>query len=296
MRFVVAGSSGFLGTALRDTLAQRGHEVVRLVRGDSPSPQASRWDPYAGEVDRGVIGAADVVVNLAGAPLARPWTSSYRKAILDSRVATTRTLAEAVAAVDPKPTLLAQSAVAIYGSDRGDTGLGETTPGEGEGFLRRVVQDWEAAAVPAEEAGARVCRMRTGVVLDRRGGVLPLMLPAFRLGLGPRIGSGEQYFPLISLGDWVDAAVFLAEHDSAAGPFNLVGPQPATNAEFTAALARALHRPAILRVPAALVRRALGEMSVELLGSLRVLPTALRDQGFAFHQQTVDEIVRAALT
>ncbi len=295
MRFVIAGASGFLGTALRAALARRGHEVVRLVRADSPSTMDSRWDPYNGMVDRDVIGAADVVVNLAGAQLARPWTSSYRQTILKSRVATTRTLAEAVAAADDKPALIAQSAIGVYGSDRGDTVLEETTPREGEGFLRRVVEKWEAACAPAEQAGARVCVLRTGVVLDKRGGVLQLMLPLFRLGLAGRLGSGRQYFSAVSLDDWVDATIFLAEHDSAAGPFNVVGPQPPTNAEFTKALAGALHRPAKLAVPAVVLRTALGEASGELLGSLRVFPVAVKEAGYSFQHRTIAEIVQAAL-
>ncbi|MDQ3275959.1 MAG: TIGR01777 family oxidoreductase [Actinomycetota bacterium] len=295
MRFVIAGASGFLGTALRAALAERGHEVVRLVRADSPSALDSRWDPSAGRVDRDLIGAADVVVNLAGAPLARPWTSSYRQTILQSRIATTRTLAEAVAAADKKPAFVAQSAIGFYGNERGDTVLEETTPAEGDGFLRRVVQRWEAACAPAEQAGARVCRLRTGVVLDRRGGVLQLMLPLFRLGLAGRLGSGRQYFSAVSLDDWVDATIFLAEHDSAAGPFNVVGPQPPTNAEFTKALAGAVHRPAKIAVPAVVLRTALGEASGELLGSLRVLPVALEEAGYTFRCRSIDELVRAAL-
>jgi uncharacterized protein (TIGR01777 family) len=295
MRWVIAGSSGFLGTALRDGLARAGHDVVRLMRGDSPSPYDSRWDPAAGQVDLDVIASADVVVNVAGSPLARPWTAGQREAIRESRIRTTETLAKAIAAVESRPAFLAQSAIAYYGSDRGDTVLDErTAPAEG-GFLHRVVQDWETATAAAEDAGARVCRLRTGVVIDRRGGPLPLMVPVFRLGLGGPLGSGRQYFSVVSLADWVGAVLFLGEHESASGAYNLTAPEPPTNAEFTAALGRAVHRPTRLRVPGALLNRTLGEASGEMLGSLRVVPTRLQEAGFALRHRTVDEVVAAGL-
>jgi uncharacterized protein len=300
MRYVIAGSSGFLGTALREAFARDGHEVVRLLRGDSPSPADSRWDPSSGQVDLDVIASADVVVNLAGAPLARPWTASQREAIRKSRVDTTSTLARAVADVGGGPALLAQSAIAAYGSDRGDTVLEESTPAEGGGFLHGVVREWEAATAPAEEAGARVCHLRTGVVIDRRGGPLPLMLPAFRLGLGGPIGSGDQYFSVISLADWVGAVRFLAAggeqgEGDAAGDFNLTAPLPPTNEEFTKALGAKLHRPTRLRVPAFALQKTLGEVSGEILGSLRVVPAALESTGYRFEHRNVGAILDAAL-
>jgi uncharacterized protein len=318
MRYVIAGSSGFLGTALREAFARDGHEVVRLLRGDSPSPSDSRWDPAAGQVDLDVIASADVVVNVAGAPLARPWTSSHREAIRQSRVDSTSTLAQAIADVGGGPAFLAQSGIAAYGSDRGDTVLQESTPAEGGGFLHTVVREWEAATAPAEEAGARVCHLRTGVVIDRRGGPLPLMLPAFRLGLGGPIGSGEQYFSVISLEDWVGAVRFLgaggepsgepsggpsggpsAEQGGEAEPsgdFNLTAPLPPTNEEFTKALGTLLRRPTRLRVPAFVLEKALGELSGEILGSLRVVPAALESAGFRFRHRNVDAILDAALS
>jgi uncharacterized protein (TIGR01777 family) len=295
MRWVIAGSSGFLGTALRDGLARAGHDVVRLMRGDSPSPYDSRWDPYAGQVDLDVIASADVVVNVAGSPLARPWTTSQREAIHDSRVTTTSALARAVAAVSSRPAFLAQSAIAAYGSDRGDTVLDESTPAEGGGFLHEVVRDWERASEPAAESGARLCHLRTGVVIDRRGGPLPLMLPVFRLGLGGPLGTGEQYFPVISLADWVGAVLHLGSRQSTSGVYNLTAPEPPTNAEFTEALARALHRSARLRVPASLLRRGLGEVSGEVLGSLRVRPTRLEESGYRFQHRTVEQVIDAGL-
>jgi uncharacterized protein len=296
MRYVIAGSSGFLGSALRDAIARAGHDVVRLMRSESPSRYDSRWDPTAGQVDLSVIEAADVVVNLAGAPLARPWTAAHRKAIRESRVRTTATLADAISAVGSRPAFLAQSAIAYYGSDRGDTELNETTRPEGGGFLHEVVQDWEAATEAAENAGARVCHLRTGIVIDRRGGPLPLMLPVFRLGLGGPLGSGEQYFSLVSLADWTSAVLYLAENDATAGPYNLTAPQPPTNAEFTAAMGRQLHRPTKLRVPEPVLRTTLREASNELLGSLRVVPGRLQSAGFAFRHRTADDVVAAGLS
>lgn len=301
MRYVIAGSSGFLGTALRDAFARDGHEVVRLLRGDSPSPSDSRWDPASGQVDLDVIASADVVVNVAGASLARPWTSSHKEAIRQSRVDTTSTLARAIADVGGGPAFLAQSAIAAYGSDRGDTVLEESTPAEGGGFLHGVVRDWEAAAAPAVKAGARVCHMRTGVVIDRRGGPLPLMLPAFRLGLGGPIGSGDQYFSVISLHDWVCAVRFLGAagergDDKPSGEFNLTAPLPPTNEEFTNALGAKLHRPTKLRVPAVVLEKTLGELSGEILGSLRVVPAGLEKAGYRFQHRSVDAILDAALS
>ncbi len=295
MRWVIAGSSGFLGTALRDGLARAGHDVVRLMRGDSPSPYDSRWDPYAGQVDLDLIRSADVVVNLAGASLSRPWTAGVRRSIRESRVRTTATLAEAVSAVGGRPAFLAQSAIANYGSDRGDTLLDETTPPAGGGFLHEVVQQWEAATQAAEDAGARVCRLRTGIVIDRSGGPLPLMLPVFRLGLGGPLGSGEQYFSVISLEDWVAAVLHLGSHETASGPYNLTAPEPPTNAEFTAALGRAVHRPTRLRVPETVLRSTLREAAGELLGSLRAVPAGLEESGFRFRHRTVEQVVAAGL-
>jgi uncharacterized protein len=295
MRYVIAGSSGFLGTALREALAREGHQVVRLMRGGSPSAYESQWDPYAGEVDLDVIGSADVVVNLAGVNVARPWTSKNRTAIRDSRIATTMTLAKAIAAVDTRPAFLAQSAIAAYGSDRGDTALTEATAAEGGGFLHGVVREWEAATEAAERAGARVCHLRTGVVIDRRGGALQAMLPIFRLGLGGRLGSGRQYFSVISLADWVGAVLFLGSAPQTSGAFNLTAPVPPTNAEYTAALGRRLHRPTRATVPAVVLRKTLGELSGELLGSLRVLPAGLEAAGYTFAHRTVDEVLSAGL-
>ncbi len=290
MRFVVAGSSGFLGTALRDRLARDGHEVTRLIRGEAATPSESSWDPYAGRIDDAVIAAADVVVNLAGAPLARwPWSESYKRTLRDSRVTTTRTVAEAISRTGGKAALLNGSGMNAYGH-AGDQVCDESSP-RGKGFLADLVEQWEGATSAAADADARVVLLRSGVVLHPDGGSLALMKIPFRLGVGGRIGSGEQWFSTISRDDWVSAVVFLAARPDASGPFNLVGPDPVTNAEFTKTLGAVLGRPTVVPVPRAPLRLVAGELSQELLGSLRVMPRALLDAGFTFEHPTV----RAAL-
>ena len=295
MRFVLAGASGFLGRAWAEYLTAHDHEVTRLVRGEPTGPDEVRWDPYAGSLDRALVESADVVANLAGAPLAHwPWTESYKKTFLVSRVVTTRVLAEAVAASDRKPVLVAQNGVAGYG-DRGAEVITEDTPVDGDTFIAEVTRAWEAAAQPAAEAGARLVVLRTGVVLDRSGGALKAMLPAFRLGVGGPIGSGKQYFATISLQDWLHAASVLAYDENASGAYNLVGPDTTTNAEFTTELGKALHRPTFLRVPATPLRVAGGVAGGELLSSARVEPRRLLEQGYAFAHTDVADRIRAAL-
>src|SRR3954469_25327071 len=245
MKFVVAGATGFLGGAWSDVLAQQGHEVVRLVRRTPRRHDEAHWDPGSGEIDDDLLTDADVVANLTGASLEHAlWTEGYREEFVSSRVDTTRTLAEAIARSPRKPALLAQSGVAGYG-DRGAEVITEETPTDADSFMAEVTRRWEAATLPASEAGARVTIMRTAVVLDRRADAMKAMLPIFRLGLGGPIGSGKQYFATISLPDWLGAATFLALGEGLSGAFNVSGPDTATNAEFTAALASALHRPAM---------------------------------------------------
>ncbi|HET7355920.1 MAG TPA: TIGR01777 family oxidoreductase [Nocardioidaceae bacterium] len=295
MRFVIAGASGLLGTALRDRLAGEGHEVVRLVRGRQETASESSWDPYAGRLDQSVIDGADVVVCLSGAPLAHwPWTESYKKTFTDSRVRTTRTLAEAVAASPRKPVLLAQNGIAGYG-DRGDTVLTEESDTDAPTFMGGVTRQWEEATRPAAEAGARVVVLRSSVVLDRRGGALKPLRLVFQAGAGGPLGSGDQYFSTISAQDWVRAVIFLAGRDDCSGPINVSGPNPTTNAEFGQELARILHRPAVLRVPAWPIRAALADISSELLSSTRVEPAQLLAAGFEFDHPTLHDRLVAAL-
>ncbi|WP_370619083.1 TIGR01777 family oxidoreductase [Mumia sp. Pv 4-285] len=295
MRFCLSGASGFLGTALAAHLRERGHEVVRLVRGSEKGPFESSWDPEAGRIDQQVVDATDVVVHLSGAPIAHwPWTPAYRRELTESRVTTTTTIAEAVARAPRPPVLLSGSGINAYGDDQGSTLLDETSP-RAPGFLGDVVERWEAAASPAADAGARVCFIRTAPVLDSSGGLLRVIALPFRLGAGGRLGSGEQYFPVVSLRDWLGAVAHLAETDDAAGPYNVVAPEPSTNAEFTRALARTLHRPSIVPVPAFALRTAMGGLATLALGSLRAVPMRLEEAGYVFADRTVDEVVATAL-
>ena len=295
MRYVLAGASGFLGTALRDHLARNGHEVVRLVRGEAMSRNESTWDPYAGDVDAAVIGSADVVVCLSGANLAHfPWTESYKKTFVSSRLATTRTLAAAIADSGTKPVFLAQNGIAGYG-DHGDEVITEQTPTDADTFMAGVTRDWEAATEPAARAGARVVVLRSGVVLDRSGGALKPMVTQFKAGAGGPIGDGSQYFATISLVDWLRAVTWLAENPDAHGAYNLTAPHQSTNAEFARTLARMLRRPAFVRAPATAIRAALKDVASELLGSERVEPQRLLDEGFTFEHPTLEERLRSAL-
>ncbi|MFW6775191.1 TIGR01777 family oxidoreductase [Nocardioides sp. CPCC 205120] len=297
MHVVVAGSSGFLGQALVRALRGRGHDVTRLVRRDSTSADTSRWDPYAGVVDAGLVGAADVVVNLAGSPtMGNPHSGKWATELRRSRITTTALLARTIAAADRPPAFLAGNGISYYGDhrDAGDPVLTESADSRGDALLTTVTREWQAATTPAAEAGARVAVLRTAPVLDRASAPLNLLLPLFRLGGAARLGDGRQYFPVISLRDWVDGVVFVAEHD-VTGPVNLCCPDVPTNAEFTRALADLVHRPAFLKVPSPLIRAGAGRMAPEVLGSVRARPAALLDAGYAFHDEDVRDVLATAL-
>ncbi|MFT4010182.1 MAG: TIGR01777 family oxidoreductase [Nocardioidaceae bacterium] len=297
MRLLIGGASGFLGQAWTRHLRDQGHTVTRLVRRDA-GPGEATWDPYAatpGLVDQALIDEADVVVSLSGANLAHfPWNESYRRTFVQSRLATTGALAAAVARAPRPPVFLAQNGIAGYG-DHGDTVITEATATDGDTFLGDVTRQWESVTEPAAAAGARVVVMRTSVVLDRSGGALKAMRIPFLLGLGGRIGSGDQYFPTISLVDWIRAATWLAEQPGASGAYNVTGPAPATNREFTRELARQLRRPAVLPLPAFVPRALVAPIASELLGSARVEPARLLADGFAFEHPTLTDQLTAAL-
>ena len=295
MHVVIGGASGFLGTALTTHLREQGHQVTRLVRTDDPSPDASQWDPRTGRIDQVVIDRADAIVSLSGSSVGRwPRTGRVRRELLSSRIDATTTLARAVAASDSKPALLSGSAMGIYGPDRGDEILTESSQ-LGSGFLSELVQRWELAAEPAADAGARVCWLRTTLPLHHSGGLLGPLVPMFKLGLGARLGSGQQYMAMVAMSDWLRAVTFLAEHPTASGPFNIAMPQPPTNAEFTEALGEALNRPTVLVAPTVVLKTALGSVADDLLGSLRVESAALRDAGFTFEHADVRSALQPAL-
>ncbi|HVT70239.1 MAG TPA: TIGR01777 family oxidoreductase [Trebonia sp.] len=303
MKVAVTGSTGLIGAALTASLRADGHQVVRLVRRPPRAGNEAsevRWDPRAADAGDPPLDGVDAVVHLAGAGVGdHRWTPSYKAEIRASRVLATRALASALAAATPKPAaFVVASAIGWYG-DTGGREVTEEAPA-GKAFLSRVVHDWEAAAEPARQAGIRVARTRSGLVLGAGGGVLGrLALPA-RLGLLPRFGDGHQVMSWISLTDEVRAIRFLLDGPGAeerAGSYNLTAPNPVTNGELTAALHTACNRPDFpwLRVPAPLLKLALGEMSSELLTSARVLPGRLLEAGFEFSYPTVAAALAAEL-
>jgi uncharacterized protein (TIGR01777 family) len=295
MRVVIAGASGFLGTHLADHLRVHGHEVTALVRREPTGPRESRWDPYSARLDRDVIESAHLVVNLAGSPLfGNPHSSKYRRQLRDSRVVTTRVLAEAIAASERPPAFLANNGTSFYG-DHGDDVLTEQSDSRGDALLTCVTREWQAATVPAAEAGARVCVLRTAPVMDRSGLTLRLLRSVFGFGLGARLGHGRQYFPVISLRDWIGAATYLAESRDVSGVFNLCCPRTPTNREFTETLASVLRRPAFLAAPSGVLKLAAGPMAPELLSSVNVRPAALERAGYDFEDEDVREVLAAAL-
>ena len=295
MKIVLAGASGFLGTPLRAALATEGHTLVQLVRGDPQRADQSQWDPYNAHVDTELVASADVVVNLAGVPIARiPMTESYKRQIVESRVATTSCLADTIAAVGGTTALVNAGGINYYGVDCGDETLDETSPA-GTGFLSEVAQQWEAATATARDSGARVAQLRTAIVLDRSGGSFRLMALPFRFGVGGRIGSGAQWFPTISLADYVSAATRIVTDDSMHGPYNMTAEVPSTNAQFTDELGRQLRRPTFLTVPRFAVTTVVGELGKAMLGSVKATPQRLLDAGFTFAHPTIGDQVRAAL-
>ncbi len=296
LNVVIAGSSGFLGTHLSRELVGRGHSVVALVRRPSSAPDESSWDPYAGSYERQVIESADVVVNLAGAPtLGNPHSKKWARELRESRVRTTTVLAHAIADSDRAPAYLAGNGISFYG-DRGGEVLTEESDSRGDALLTSVTRDWQAAADPAVEAGARVCVLRTSPVMDRRSAPLKQLRLLFRVGLGGRLGGGGNYMPMLSLRDWVGGVAHLAEHDSVSGPVNLICPKPPTNAEFTEELAHQLSRPSFANVPGRLIRLGAGRMSDELLGSVNARPVVLESAGYEFRDRNVAEVLRAGLS
>jgi uncharacterized protein len=292
---VVGGASGFLGRHFVEALKARDHTVTQLVRRDPVADDESRWDPASGRIDAQVIQDADVVVNVAGSPtVGNPHSKKWARNLRESRVSTTRTLAEAIAASDKRPAFLAGNAIAIYG-DHGDAQVTEAGDSRGHTLMTEVTRVWEAAAQAAVDAGARVCFLRTAPVMDRESEPLRLLRRVFWLGVGGRIGSGRQYSPMVSLRDWLGGVVHLAEHPDASGPFNLCCPETPTNAEFTRALARAVGRPAFLPVPAPAIKLGAGPLAPELLGSVNLVPQALLDAGFEFRDPDVTSVIASGL-
>jgi uncharacterized protein (TIGR01777 family) len=301
-RVLLSGASGLLGSALRQALAVQNQPALQLVRGPSESPDQMQWDPAASTVigNSQPLESLTAAIHLSGANVAaHRWTPAYKREMTESRLQSTHALAATLARLrHPPQSLLVASAIGIYGNRAGQ--LLDETCSPGSGFLADLCQQWEAAATPAVEAGIRVVHLRFGVVIGPPGksnpGALARMLPIFRLGLGGPLGSGSQWMSWISLQDAVSAILFLGQTPAISGPVNLTAPNPVTNAQFTRALARALHRPAILPAPAAALRLAFGEMADEaLLASARAYPTKLITAGFRFAHSTFERALATAL-
>ncbi|TDO37824.1 hypothetical protein C8E87_1458 [Paractinoplanes brasiliensis] len=294
MRILISGGSGFLGTPFVERLRGNGHDVTRLVRRPAQAPDEATWQPSQGQIDPHVVAAADVVINLSGANVGgKRWNARYKSELRSSRVDTTGTLARAISKLpggDRPHTLLQASAVGWYG-DTGDNPVTEEAPA-GTTFLADLCRVWEAAARPAEDAGVRVVLMRTGIAVETL--VEKLLLP-FKLGAGAKLGGGKQWMPWTDVPDWLAAAEFLLEREDLAGPVNLVGREPATNAEFTKALAGAVNRPALLSVPGPALHLALGELAGESLRSSRVVPAVLQRAGFQWAHPTIESALRAVV-
>ncbi|MCX2713917.1 TIGR01777 family oxidoreductase [Mycolicibacterium sp. J2] len=285
----VTGAGGLVGSALTAFLSTGGHRVIRLVRRPATGPQERQWNPSS--PDPGLLTGVDAVVHLAGESIAGRFTAEHRKAIRDSRIEPTRALAElAGRTLDGGPKVfVAASAVGFYGYDRGSVELDESS-GRGDGFLADVVADWEAATGPAAAAGLRVVNIRTGVVQSAAGGTLRLLRPLFAAGLGGRLGSGAQWLSWIGLDDLLDVYHRALYDERLTGPVNAVAPEPVTNAEYTAALGRVLHRPTLLPVPSFGPRLLLGEQGVRELAEAdqRVRPGALLALGHRFRRPGIE--------
>lgn len=299
MRFAMTGSSGLIGSTLREFLQRQGHTVTRVVRslsGVGPGERAVVWHPEEGVIEAAGLEEHDVVVHLAGESIAGLWTEGKKRRIRESRVRGTTLLAETLAALERKPeTFFSGSAFGIYGAR--DPGVVITENSQpGEGFLARTGQLWEASTAAAERAGIRVVHMRFGNVLSRRGGMIPVLLPLFKLGLAGRLGRGDQIWPWIAAPEIPHALLHVLEHSELSGPVNFVAPDPVTNAEFTRALAAVVGRPALFRVPEFALKLAPGEMGEELLLSgARVVPEKLEQSGYQFRYPELRNALRELL-
>ncbi len=297
MDVAVTGSHGLVGSALVPALVHAGHRAVRVVRGTPAGRDELGWDPRVGVIDAAGLDGIDAVVHLAGVGIGdKRWTPDRKRLILESRTTSTDLLARTLAELTHKPAVLISASGVDYYGPHGDEVLTEESL-QGTGFLAEVCARWEGATSPAEDAGIRVVRSRTGPVLSDDGGLLARLLLPFRMGLGGRVGSGEQYFSWIALEDHVGALLHLLTADDAAGVYNHTAPHPVTNREFTETLGRVLHRPTVIPTPLLPLKlRYTSELVDELLlTGQRVLPERLEGAGYRFAHPTLEEALRAAL-
>jgi hypothetical protein len=290
-RIAITGASGLIGSALVGHLKSEGHTVQRLVRRTPVSPDEVQWDPKSGYVDLDALRGVDAIIHLAGAGVGdRRWNKKYKAEILNSRLMGTTTIANAVTELKPD-VFISGSAIGWYG-ESGNRAVIESDKC-GDDFLAAVCREWEAAADLAQNT--RAIKIRTGLVLDPTGGALGKMLPLFRFGLGGKMGNGKQWWSWITLHDLIRAITFMLEGDLE-GPINLTSPNPVTNQEFTSALARAMHRPALFPAPAIALKIAMGGFSSEILGSKKVIPQALTDAGFEWNYPHITNALTALVS
>ena len=302
MRVLVTGASGLIGSAVCDALLARGEEVIGLSRSPAraretnPEVRWHRWNPALERPPAEAVEGADGVVNLLGEPLSQRLTEQAKRRIWESRETATRNLVQAIAAAEPRPrVLVSQSAIGYYG-DRGDAVLDESAP-PGTGFAAELPVAWEAAAREAESSGVRVVVVRTGLVLDGRGGLLKQLLLPFRLGLGGPIASGRQYMSWIHIDDEVWILLWALDDDRVSGPVNATAPEPVTNREFSKALGGALRRPVVMRVPKLALGAVYGrELAETVAGGQRVLPRRAEELGYEFRHRALEPALRAALS
>jgi hypothetical protein len=289
-RIAITGASGLIGTALVGYLKSEGHTVQRFVRRPVVAPDEIQWDPKSGYVDIEALRGVDAIIHLAGVGVGdKRWSKKYKSEILNSRLLGTTAIAHAVNEVKPQ-LFISASAIGWYG-ESGNRAVVESDR-VGDDFLAVVCREWEGAADIAQ--GTRVVKIRTGLVLDPTGGALGKMLPLFRLGLGGKLGNGKQWWSWITLHDVIRAIAFILEN-KISGPVNLTSPNPVTNQEFTSALARAMHRPALFPAPAIALKIALGGFSSEILGSKKVVPGALSEAGFIWDYPHITNALTALI-
>ena len=297
MKILVTGSTGLVGSALVPKLTESGHEVIRAVRRPTEKPGELYWNPESSDIDSARLSGIDAAVNLAGENIAARWTEEKKQQIRNSRVKGTGLLARAMATLDPKPrVLVSASAIGFYGGDHGAEMLKEDSPA-GSDFLANVCREWEAASAPASENGIRVVSLRLGIILSMKGGALAKMITPFKLGVGGKVGSGEQYMSWIALDDVVAIIIHALTNESLSGAVNTVAPNPVKNLEFTKVLGHVTGRPTVFPVPAFALRLAFGEEMANgtLLSSARVHPAKLIESGYEFKYPALEGALRHEL-
>lgn len=297
MKILMSGSSGFIGSRLSPFLLQNGHQVKKLVRHQPANADEIFWDPHHEKVDVNALEGFDAIINLAGDNIAKGrWTEKKKEAILASRVKSTRTLANAIVRLNHPPiTFINASAVGYYGN-RGDTILTEESS-NGTGFLAHVCEKWEEAANPLATTNIRLVLTRFGAVLSPNGGALAALLPAFKLCLGGKIGSGKQYMSWVALEELLGILHHILKTESLSGPINIASPYPVTNETFTKILGKILNRPTLLSMPTFFARLAFGEMADEvLLTSQRTSSQKLLDSGYQFCQPDLELALKQMLS